>query len=408
MFRHPWDDPIVLVRRRIVSFRPDDYGVWIAELECGHAQHVRHDPPWTSRPWVATMEGRAQFIGHDLQCPFCLTTRPVLIVSCDWSVSPRKRWLAGARLLANTSYEVEAPVPVNQTYGFFPSLRELAPEGSVLAGFDFPIGLPRIYAQKAGIAQFTIFLRQLGAGPWADFYHIAEAPDEVSVARPFYPRTPGGTSKQQLVEGLGLKSAKDLLRACDSATTARGKACEIFWTVGANQVGRAAIAGWRDLLAPAVRDQSIAIWPFDGTLSELFTSERIVVAEIYPAESYGHVGLSRGFGKTSREGRRSQAKAILTWCDLTAVAISPDLVAQIEDGFGNADIGEDRFDAVMGALGMIEVVGDVSRFAIPDDPEVRNVEGWILGMRAGHRDGMGALPTPAQASRAPRQRIVKK
>ena len=27
---------------------------WVAELECGHNQHVRHDPPWESRPWVVT------------------------------------------------------------------------------------------------------------------------------------------------------------------------------------------------------------------------------------------------------------------------------------------------------------------------------------------------------------------
>ena len=26
---------------------------WVAELECGHTQHVRHDPPWTNRPWVS-------------------------------------------------------------------------------------------------------------------------------------------------------------------------------------------------------------------------------------------------------------------------------------------------------------------------------------------------------------------
>src|SRR5262249_8363555 len=26
-------------------------GHWVAELECGHNPHVRHDPPWECRPW---------------------------------------------------------------------------------------------------------------------------------------------------------------------------------------------------------------------------------------------------------------------------------------------------------------------------------------------------------------------
>jgi hypothetical protein len=226
--------------------------------------------------------------------------KPTLVVSCDWSVSPRKRWLAAARLSPNAFYEVTAPTPVNQLRGFFPSLRELAPTGPILAGFDFPIGIPRFYARRAEVAHFTVLLPQLGEGRWADFYRVAETAEQVSVTQLFYPKTPGGTSKRHLVEGLGAGSASDLLRACDFATAARGKACEIFWTLGANQVGRAAIAGWRDLLAPAVRDGSIALWPFDGSLSDLLDGQRIVVAEIYPAETYGHVSLSRGFGKTSK------------------------------------------------------------------------------------------------------------
>ena len=59
------------VKRRIVGFRQDEAGHWVAELECGHTQHVRHDPPWTTRPWVTTEEGRAGFIGHELQCVEC-------------------------------------------------------------------------------------------------------------------------------------------------------------------------------------------------------------------------------------------------------------------------------------------------------------------------------------------------
>ena len=220
--------------------------------------------------------------------------RPPLIVGCDWSVSPQKRWLTVARLWAGGSYEVTAPSPV-ELNDFFQGLREHSPQGGILAGFDFPIGIPRLYARLAEIDNFTALLPQLGEGRWADFYRVAEATDQLSVTRPFYPRTPGGTNKQQLVDGLGLKAITDLLRACDCRTSTRSKACEIFWTLGANQVGRAAISGWRDLLAPAVRDRSIAIWPFDGDLSDLFEADRTVAAEIYPAETYAHLGLSQAF-----------------------------------------------------------------------------------------------------------------
>lgn len=57
--------------RRIVGFHRDEEGHWVADLECGHAQHVRHDPPWQVRPWVLTPEGRAGFLGAELGCVEC-------------------------------------------------------------------------------------------------------------------------------------------------------------------------------------------------------------------------------------------------------------------------------------------------------------------------------------------------
>lgn len=60
-----------IVERRIVGFHRDEVGDWVAELECGHTQHTRHDPPWQLRPWVLTEEGRAARIGQPLQCRAC-------------------------------------------------------------------------------------------------------------------------------------------------------------------------------------------------------------------------------------------------------------------------------------------------------------------------------------------------
>ena len=57
--------------RRIIAFRQDDEGHWIAELECGHSQHMRHQPPWQVRPWVLTAAGRDRYIGVRVPCTLC-------------------------------------------------------------------------------------------------------------------------------------------------------------------------------------------------------------------------------------------------------------------------------------------------------------------------------------------------
>lgn len=144
-------------------------------------------------------------------------------------------------------------------------------------------------------------------------------------------------------------------------------------------ISRLEYQGWRDLLAPALRIRSISIWPFDGDLSVLLAIAGITVVEAYPAETYGHLGLARGFGKRRREGRRSQARTIISWCERNAVAIQADLVSKIEDGFGDSVTGEDAFDSTIGLLGMIEAVCDPSRYVAPDDSAVRDIEGWTLG-----------------------------
>ncbi|MFI5235986.1 MAG: DUF3565 domain-containing protein [Gemmatimonadales bacterium] len=59
------------MRRKITGFRQDDEDHWVAELECGHGQHVRHDPPWQVREWVMTLEGRTGRLGTELDCRLC-------------------------------------------------------------------------------------------------------------------------------------------------------------------------------------------------------------------------------------------------------------------------------------------------------------------------------------------------
>ena len=60
-----------IVERCIVGFQQDQERHWVAELECGHTQHVRHTPPWQVRPWVLTAEGRVSRLGTRLACRPC-------------------------------------------------------------------------------------------------------------------------------------------------------------------------------------------------------------------------------------------------------------------------------------------------------------------------------------------------
>lgn len=59
------------MQKRITGFHRDPEQHWVAELECGHAQHVRHDPPWQTRPWVLTEGTRDAHLGTTLDCLLC-------------------------------------------------------------------------------------------------------------------------------------------------------------------------------------------------------------------------------------------------------------------------------------------------------------------------------------------------
>ena len=59
------------MKRKMTGFRLDDEGDWVALLDCGHPQHVRHRPPFFNRPWVTTEEGRSSRLGGILNCVRC-------------------------------------------------------------------------------------------------------------------------------------------------------------------------------------------------------------------------------------------------------------------------------------------------------------------------------------------------
>lgn len=310
---------------------------------------------------------------------------PRLVVHADWSVDARRRWLCRAVLGGDGRYRVFAPEPVGPLDRYFDDLATQAGGGAILAGFDFPIGLPETYARKAGIRNFLKLLPRLGGGPWSDFYEVAALRREIALRRPFYPARPGGTKRDHLVRGLGLGDFSDLMRRCDGATGDRPAANAIFWTLGAKQVGKATIVGWRDTIVPALRAgrHDIAIWPFSGPLR--FTPGGIMVVEAYPAEFYGHLGLREGprWSKRTQVGRSAKAAPILAWVRRAGVTLAQELRNALKAGFSPAADGEDRFDAVVGTLGQLGVVLGQRPPGDPPDSAIQRIEGWILGQVKG-------------------------
>lgn len=307
---------------------------------------------------------------------------PQLVAHADWSIDPRKRWMCAA-LRTGGGYVLSACELVGPADSLLDRLRERAGGGTVLVGFDFPIGLPLAFARRAGVAAFTDVLPQLGSGRWERFYDLAEHANEIALTRPFYPRRPGGTSRAQLVSALGANSFAELLRRCERRTATRNDACSLFWTLGGNQVGRAAISGWREVLAPALRERpgQMGLWPFQGDLDGLLSGFPIVVAETYPAEACVHLGLTapgRGWSKRVSADRQRCGLRVGERC-ADELRLSPELMQQIESGFGTDKSGEDPFDAFVGLVSMLEVVSGRRQAAPPLDDEVRRVEGWILG-----------------------------
>lgn len=301
-----------------------------------------------------------------------------VVAHCDWSITPKKRWMAVA-IRRGGLWNIRPPEPVGDTSNLFERLQRLAAEpGVLLSGFDFPIGLPEAYARAAEFKSFRAALELLGTGPWSNWFTVAENRNEISLHRPFYPARPGGTARSHLFGALGIAEPNDLLRLCERATSDRQAACMLFWTLGGNQVGKGAISGWKEVIVPRLSE--IGLWPFDGTLSQLEQTKQVIVAETYPGDVYRQLGIPRsGWSKRRQADRARMGETILSWLaersNLEAEA-SQDL---IRDGFGLDSAGEDRFDAMVGLLGMFEVVTGKRSEGVPALPSVHTWEGWILG-----------------------------
>jgi hypothetical protein len=316
-------------------------------------------------------------------------TLPAHVAHADWGTNPRKRQVAVAELTPKGNYRVVTLAPALSPAAMAGDLRKglhvgASAQGQLLAGFDFPIGFPRAYAERGGVTSFPDFLPLIGHGDWERFSEAASTPEEVSIHRPFYPARPGGTMQVHLYDGLGL-TRDQIRRRCDGID-----AETMFWTLGGKQVGKAALAGWGYLSAAAAH--RVRYWPFHGPLTTLLDGDEgtVVVTETYPREFYQYFrsGANGRGSKPKREDRRKWVPRLLKRAGSIGVTWHPDILARVQAGFSDDLNGEDEFDAVVGLLGMIGVVtGAVASGEPTDDPAVPSVEGWILGRASNPQPG---------------------
>ena len=276
-------------------------------------------------------------------------------------------------------WRVGQPRPVGDLSTLFDRLRAEAGGAPVALGADLPIGLPRAYAAGRPELNFRDFLAQTPG--WPDFYRVCATLDELAPERPFYPtRGIKGMTRAAHAAALRLGGASGLSRACDRATRERPAGAPLFWTLGANQTGKAAITAWRDMLVPALG--SVRLWPFDGNFRALLAPGTVTLAETYPAEAMRHLNVPTKGSKRRRSDRAAAAGPLLDAMLRLRVAPDAAMEATMRDGFGPDAAGEDRFDCVLGLLCVINVLAGNRPDGTPPDPWLTTWEGWVLGQTA--------------------------
>ncbi len=301
----------------------------------------------------------------------------------DWSISAKSRWVAKAR--RNTSgWLIYAIEPVGLLNQFRQSLSQYGRDHALWLGLDMPVGFVDHWYDGANIQDFKSLLDIIFTGKWDSFSDVCTNPDEITHHRPFYPKTArvkGSVKRGHLVDALGVSSFDKLYRLCEGATYHRPAACPSFWTLGANQVGKAMLHGLEHLIIPGYRD-GFNIWPFTGDISTCCQQNGVTLIETYPGEIYGWLGIDE-VTKSNHKSRTLAIAALIDYAVGNGIEINTAVVADIKSGFGPDEGKDDAFDALVGALGLIRIADGKHPEYLPDRPIIRKREGWIIGMDIG-------------------------
>jgi len=204
-------------------------------------------------------------------------------ISADWGKKPNKRavWISDRNnrriYKAETSSNWNLSELLKRAYS-------LSNKGPVLIGIDVVLGVPasywRLVQQAYGFnppqtfVQWLAMIEQTGG-----FFDTVTDPQKWSVSQPWFQvmKGPGGrTSFTNKVDD-------NMLRKIDHATGAK----PVFAVSGIpGTVGSGTRELWKEL-APLMQGiREFAIWPFEGDLESLLTTNRIVLCETYPALAY--------------------------------------------------------------------------------------------------------------------------
>jgi hypothetical protein len=156
----------------------------------------------------------------------------------DWSCEPGKRWAATANR-TNKGWSVGAS-QIASSADIVGLVYESQRDGRKgLLGFDFPIGIPIAFGKQTNFDGFVEALSQFGFDEWKIFFEVAEHPNEISLTRPFYPKScSAGRRHAHLLEPLNVNSIDDLRRICEQKAPHRPAACPLFWTLGGIRLAR--------------------------------------------------------------------------------------------------------------------------------------------------------------------------
>lgn len=277
--------------------------------------------------------------------------RPRFFISADWSKDPRKRSVHVADLSERRIYR---EAQLDWALGSLTALaRQLSERGSVLIGIDLVLGVPRSYwelvlaePRYGKPAGFIHWLEQLSDD--GSFFHSANtvrSHEQWRVHRPWF-RVPGGPGS---LTSFKKKADDGFLRRIDRATGAK----PLFIVSGIpGTVGSGTRDFWRELAAGLVSDRDFNVWPFDGPLPELLSTNGVVLAETYPGLAYAAALASDlpterfAIGKTKPEERNRA-------CDLLADAAWIGAYGVRLGDLAPARADEDDFDAHLTAAAVL-------------------------------------------------------
>jgi 8-oxo-dGTP diphosphatase len=278
------------------------------------------------------------------QCP-----APAAFLSADWGKHPRKRAVYSASSHGGWSIRREEPGPGGWSLAALVrtamQLRDRSGFAVVIA-VDAVLGLPTVYGRMTGTSGFRDAVTWLDAAGGLDAE--VKEPADWTPARPFFRVPPGKGGLTRLVDAAGGPSSAK--RQIEHRTGAK----PVFAVSGIpGTVGSGSRALWKELAA--VAPEQIKLWPFDGSISELLSTQQVVLAESYPLAAYA-TALSPSLPTPIRRIAKTRGEARIAALDeLRQVEWIREYDVRLCD-VRAAEANEDDFDAMLTAAALVRLV----------------------------------------------------